>query len=180
MRIKLMMMAAAAIAAGLFCGCAGTANPYKVEKIQGRKIGEVRYTGYETLEAALRKKYKDDMDFQVEKKLLPRGGNLYVLDKKYWTKNPLAYAEVSDGVHKGKCDEAEIKNTTLSDSPKAPMSPGSNVLVPVGPQIKFLDKTKTEIDCKLDVSLHFPSTIYFIAMNFDTLATYRIVKADSL
>lgn len=163
------------LAIGILFGCGGTSGGYIIEKTQGRKIGKIRYTDYQTLEAATRKKFKDDFDFEVEKKMLPRGGNLYILDKKYWARNPLVSAVMTDGVNKAKCDDFDMKTTNMAAQPTT----SGGFPVPFAPPITILNKTKTEIDCKVDAKMTFPARIYFVAMNYDTLATYRITKAGA-
>lgn len=157
----------AAVMALLLAACAGQPERFNYVKVSGRKVGKISLQDKETLEAGLRKKFPDDVDFAVERKLVPNGGVLKVKDNKYFSANPIIKTILKDSLGEVACDDAEVSDSNIPIA--GHKTPGAATATTF-----TMRKTKTRIDCKVGRKLAVPALMIFVGTRGDTVSQYRI------
>lgn len=148
-------------------GCASNSKKYAAKLLVGREVDEIRFTPFSHLDNELKDKKMDDIEYKTERALIPKGGRLYLLDKKHYESDPIVSVIASDGNRTFKCDDSEVSRTVLTPTG---YSPDALILRSLG--VSY-DKSKTEINCDITQSLSAPITFYMVSTKNDTVSRYQ-------
>lgn len=166
-----------------FAGCAGKPQGVAIKLISGNKVDELTYTPPETLERDLRKKIEDDLDYEIERKLIPPGGVLFLKNSdsktSFFYPSGFTYSMLissvvlENGTVRYTCEDTEIKETYAVDL-------GVNSLggvLGVGPQSSH-QGNKTTLHCPINKAIGIPFLIKIIGFKGDTTGVYSVQKLE--
>lgn len=166
-----------------FAGCASKHQGVSIKLISGMEVDELTYSPPETLEADLRKAIEDDLDFEVERKLIPPGGLLVVKNSdsksRYLLPADFTYSMLISSVilesEKGRyfCEDVEIKESYILDN--GVHSVGGSLRI--GPASSH-QRNKTAINCPINKAIGIPFLIKLVGFKGDTAGVYSVQRRE--
>lgn len=117
------------IASLALMGCASNSQERMAKLADGREVDEFKYSSFQELDDELKSRQLDDIDCRTERELIPKGGKLFLLEKKHYDANPVVHVSVSDGSRSFKCDESEVSRTVVTPGLT---TPGAFVMTKLG------------------------------------------------
>lgn len=167
--VQMKMALLSSITLAVLMGCASSQKTM-VKQVVGREVDEFEYTPFSRLDDELKNKKLDEIEYKTERALIPKGGRLYLLDKKHYVSDPIVSVVASDGKRTFKCDDSEVSRTVVAPTG---YTPEALILKSLG--VSY-DKSKTEIDCEITLDLKTPITFHMVSTNNDTVSRYQYVK----
>lgn len=168
-------MLALKLASALVLMACGTSRPnIEIKRISGEKLDKIRYEPPEEIENLLIKNAKDEIEVEVEKKLIPRGGRLHIKNSKHrWTHGSnsqpnhiISSVVVQKGTVTFVCDEPDID---VSEYSNPPPSKGFNW----GPYTAGRTE-KSVIHCSIEKKMSYPFEVRILGYTGDTTSVYQV------